>query len=100
MAIKGGMSTTRKRVYSTEESTENVRLLPEEVYIMRKLQRQDHVYELHVEEPKETRRNIGERECLIFFQDGKEVVARNSVSHATAAHMWQSVLGMDVKNVL
>ena len=49
VAIKGGMSTTRKRV----DSTENVRLLPEEVHIMGKLQRQDHVYELHIEEPIE-----------------------------------------------
>ena len=52
----------RKRVYSTEECVENIRLQPREVFIMTRLQLEDYVYELIVEE--RIKRNIGDRQAL------------------------------------
>ena len=59
------------------------------------------VSELSIDGPLDLRRNIGETECLIFYQDSTgQLVARSAVSLDTAAFLWQKFLKKEQKEVL
>ena len=63
---------------------------PKEYFIMRK---PETVFELSIDGPLDLKRNIGETECLIFYQDSTgQLVARSAVSLDTAAFLWQKFL--------
>ena len=59
------------------------------------------VFELSIDGPLDLRRNIGETECLIFYQDSTgQLVARSAVSLDTATFLWQKFLKKEQKEVL
>ena len=59
------------------------------------------VFELSIDGPLDLKRNIGETECLIFYQDSTgQLVARSAVSLDTAAFLWQKFLQKEQKEAL